>query len=96
MLLLPEGGNGKCQALALTPPSTVMILCPSALTTILPTMLKVPVSGLKDQRLSSLPGGMPSALGKVSLAGGLNLIPAGWMVMAMPGLSSSGLDSGRP
>jgi hypothetical protein len=69
----------KCQAVLRTPPvpGIISTVAPSALTRIRPTTKKVPVSGYKDQRSNSLPGGMLSTFGKVMGTGGSRMTPAG-------------------
>ena len=69
--------KGKCQAVLRTPPVTVSMRWPSALTRMVPTKLKVPVSGDSDQRSNSLPGAMLSTFGNVIGTGGSSTTPAG-------------------
>src|SRR5262249_44321329 len=71
------GGAGKCQLLLRTPPDTVSIVVPSALTTMSPTSSNCPVTGLMDQRSILTPGAQPPVFGNVSGAGWVNTMSPG-------------------
>src|SRR5262245_42699760 len=93
-LARPGSGVNRCQLLLRIPPVIVSTSVPSALTSPVPTLSKKPVTGLIDQRSISVPGAYPARLGKVSGAGVVKTISAGWIVTTTSGNRPEGSAAG--